>query len=102
MKKTTGNSPLLDPLLFPFMSSVSNVILHGNLSSTESSFSNHRDRLGQITKAWKFKLHPIIGDGNCLFAAVAFSLQINEQAFLQQDPERRHLETKLMIKMNLE
>lgn len=93
MKKTTGNSPLLNPLLFPFMSSVSNVILHGHLSSTDSSLSKHKDRL---TKAWKFTFHPVIGDGNCLFAAIAFALITNEQALLQQVPtffETRHLET---------
>lgn len=86
MGKKTASSPLLDPLLFPFMSSVSNIIFHGHRSTTESSLLKHQERLDQITKAWKFKIHPILGDGNCFFSAVAFSLIIKEQEFIQHDP----------------
>lgn len=67
------------------MSSVSDIIFHGHRSTTESSLSRHKERLDQIIKAWKFKLHPVVGDGNCFFSAVAFYLIINEQAFLQHD-----------------
>ena len=85
MMKKAENSSLLNPLLFPFMSSVSDIIFHGNEFSTEPTSLKHKERLDQITKAWKFKIHQIDGDGNCLFSAVAFSLISNKQSLLKHD-----------------
>ena len=86
MKKVTANSPLINPSLMPFMSSVSNIILTGDHIEDSSLACEHQKRLNDIVNSCKLKLHPVSGDGNCLFSAVAFSLIKNRQSLLQHDP----------------
>ncbi len=84
MKKLTSNSPIFNPLLIPLISSVNGVIL--NSRQAQSSLLEHEKRLNGIIDACKLQLHPVAGDGNCFFAAVAIALKMNEQFLIKHDP----------------
>ena len=93
MKTKSDNSPIFNYSLLPFMSSVSNVILQTHQPSTGKSSLDeqrleleHKQRLNNTLSAWNFQLHPINGDGNCLFSAVAFALKANATSLNLYDP----------------
>ena len=86
MKKMTGNSPLISPVLIPFMSSVSDVILNSHQQSISTALE-HEKRLNDLINSWKLQRHPVSGDGNCFFSAVAYALETNDKSILQNDKD---------------
>ena len=86
MNKITANSPIFDPVLMPFMSSVSNIILRSHEDSILPLQHEHEKRLKDIISSFKLQLHPVAGDGNCFFSAIAYALKTNELLLLEHDP----------------
>ena len=67
-------SPLLNPKMLPFMSSVSCLFL-----TVDSDNEQHQQRLNNVVQSWGFQIKHIAGDGNCCFAALAFTLCAQHQ-----------------------
>lgn len=63
--------------MIPFMSSVS--CLFETVDSGVSEYEQHQKRLTEIVDSWGFQLHPVPGDGNCCFSALAFTIHTQQQ-----------------------
>ena len=73
----TNHSPLLNQSMIPFMASVS--CLFESVNCPASEYDEHQKRLADIVDSWGFLLHPVPGDGNCCFYALAFSIHAQRQ-----------------------
>ena len=72
--------------MIPFMSSVS--CLFNSLDHVaESEIEQHKRQLLNIVNSWGFDLQEIPGDGNCCFAAIAFSLHQQRQSIELKQPQ---------------
>lgn len=65
----SNHSPLLDQKMLPFMSSVSCLFL-----TVDSDNAQHQQCLNNVVQSWGFQIEHTAGDGNCCFAALAFTL----------------------------
>ena len=52
-----------------------------------SEHEQHQNRLTDIVESWGFQLHPVPGDGNCCFYALAFSIHAQRQDIEQKLPQ---------------
>ena len=59
------------------MSSVS--CLFESVDSSTSEYEQHQNRLTNNVASWGFQLHPVAGDGNCCFSALAFTIHAQQQ-----------------------
>ena len=73
----SNHSPLLNQKMIPFMSSVT--CLFETSVSPVSEYEQHQKRLTDIVDSWGFQIHPVPGDGNCCFYALAFSIHAQQQ-----------------------
>ena len=83
--KVSNHSPLLNQKMIPFMSSVT--CLFEPVDSPVSEHEQHQNRLTDIVESWGFQLHPVPGDGNCCFYALAFSIHAQCQDIEQKLPQ---------------
>ena len=72
LHEISNHSPLLNQKMIPFMSSVS--CLFESVDSAVSDNKLHQKRLVDIVNSWGFQLHPVPGDGNCCFSALAYTI----------------------------
>ena len=69
--------------MIPFMLSVSE-----SVDSAVSDNEQHQKRLVDIVNSWGFQLHPVPGDGNCCFTAIAYTIHSQCQAIELRLPQR--------------
>ena len=88
MKDQSCNSPVFEYRFIQFMSSVFNILLNPELSQKhgQEDITAHTQRLDDLLRSWKMFKKPIIGDGNCCFRAVAFSLKSNHKSISNKIP----------------
>ena len=79
IQKMSGKSPLFSYYMMPFMASVPSIVFHCLNNDTSSNKLLHDQRLSDVLDGWDLCKHDIIGDGNCCFTAVAFSLILNTE-----------------------
>ncbi len=83
MQQQTKSSAMLNQKMIPFMSSVSCLFESVNASA---DIEEHKKRLLDTMHSWGFQLHPIEGDGNCCFSALAASIIFQHEDIVSQDP----------------
>lgn len=71
--------------MMAFMSKLPSLYFRG--SHSEENEKQHSERLSNILEACSMQRHPIAGDGDCCFSAVAFSLNNNSDKFSASDLE---------------
>lgn len=71
LQKQTHSSSILNQKMIPFMSSVS--CLFESVEVPDDN-TDHQKRLVDAINSWGFTLHPVVGDGNCCFSALAMSI----------------------------
>ena len=60
--------------MIPFMLAVCLSLL-----SALSECERHQKCLTDIVDSWGFRLHPVLGDGNCCFSALAFTIHAQQE-----------------------
>ena len=48
-------------------------------SDIDGVYEQQQKRLSDIASSWGFQIHPVPGDGNCCFTALAFSIHSQRQ-----------------------
>ena len=81
----SNRSPLLNQRMIPFMASVT--CLFESVDSPVSEYEEHQKRLTDTVGSWGFQLHPVPGDGNCCFYALAFSIHAQRQELEMRLPQ---------------
>lgn len=84
LQKQTRSSTALNQKMIPFMSSVSCLFESVNVSNDDTQ--EHYKRLVDIINSWGFRLHPVEGDGNCCFCALAMSIIFQQNEILTLVP----------------
>jgi len=74
LQKLSGKSPIFSQYMMPFMSEVPYLYFHSLNNNTSEVIAQHNKRLTNVLKGWDVSKHPMKGDGNCCFNAVAFSI----------------------------
>ena len=82
MQCIVHSSPLFSYHMLPFMSGVPTLYFHRLCTTRSSDAQIHAERLSHVLETCNMTKHIIVGDGNCCFTAVAFSL-INNTPILQ-------------------
>lgn len=67
------------------MSSVS--CLFETADKTQCVTEQHQKRLIDMVESWGFQLHPVEGDGNCFFSAIAFAIIDQRQQIEMHKPD---------------
>ena len=70
--------------MIPFMSSVT--CLFEPVNKTPSTTEQHQKRLLDMVESWGFQLHPVEGDGDCFFPAIAFAICCQRQGIQRRKP----------------
>ena len=91
------HSLLLNTKMIPFMSSVS--CLFEPTDKTPSVVEQHKRRLLDVVESWGFQLHPVEGDGNCFFSAIAFAICVQREQIECKKPD--HLVKHGIEKMDI-
>ena len=87
----SGKSPLFSYHMMPFMSSVPSIVFHCLNNDTSNNKLLHDKRLYDVLDGWGLCKHESIGDGNCCFTAVAFSLMLNTEGLSDEYKHFLHL-----------
>ncbi len=74
--------------MIPFMSSVSTCVqaAHGNADEDSSNYIEYKERLKNCLEGWGFQAVPVLGDGNCCFASIAYSIWFMKDKIRHEDP----------------
>ena len=70
--------------MIPFMSSVT--CLFESVNMPVNGTQEHHKRVLDYINAWGFTLHPVSGDGNCCFSALASSVLFQHEELLTRVP----------------
>ena len=77
LQKLSKKAPTFSYRMMPFMSEVPSLYFHYVNNATADNESAHDIRLSNVLKGWGVTKEPMVGDGNCCFSAIAFSIKIN-------------------------
>ena len=80
----TQSSVMLNQRMIPFMSSVT--CLFESVNVPVNGAQEHHKRLLDNINAWGFTLHPVSGDGNCCFSALANGVLFQHEEVLTRVP----------------